>query len=205
MNRKIHLGGVFGTSALLALMLIGFRPEALGEAAGSGTVDIPEATKQRLVETYGKLPLSFEANLGQTNSQVKFLSRGSGYTLFLTHRGEAVLALRQPVPKRDPLKPAASVSIPATLNPDVAGPLALVRIKLVGANQKPRAEALGELPGKANYFIGNDPKKWRTNVPLYTKVRYREVYPGVDLVYYGNQRQLEHDIVIRIRQTTSTC
>src|ERR1700752_197292 len=108
MNRKIHFGGIFGTSILLALMVLGLRPQPVAEAR-NGSGNIPEASKQHLVETYGKLPLSFEANLGQTSSQVKFLSRGSGYTLFLTHRGEAVLALRQPVPKRDPLKPAASV------------------------------------------------------------------------------------------------
>ena len=68
-------------------------------------------------------------------------------------------------------------------------------MKLVGA-QHPAAEALDELPGKANYFIGNDPKRWRTNVPTYAKVRYRDVYPGVDVVYYGNQRQVEHDFVV---------
>jgi hypothetical protein len=148
------------------------------------------------VNAYGRLPLSFEANRGQTDPQVKFVARGSGYTLFLTHRGEAVLALRKSAPRRDPLKPASLVSMPATLNPDAADPLAIVRMKLVGANAKPRAEALDELTGKVNYFISNDPKKWRTNVPIYTKVCYRDVYPGVDLMYYGNQRQLEHDFIV---------
>src|SRR2546428_259370 len=57
-------------------------------------------------------------------------------------------------------------------------------------------EAYGELPGKSNYFIGNDPKKWRANIANYAKVRYRNVYPGVDLVYYGNQQQLEYDFVV---------
>jgi hypothetical protein len=156
----------------------------------------PDESKSRLVNFYGRLPLSFEANRGQTDPQVKFVARGSGYTLFLTRRGEAVLALRKPAPQRDPLKPAALESMPAALNPEAAGPPAIVRMKLVGANAKPQAEALGELPGKANYFIGNNPKKWRTNVPVYANVRYREVYPGVDLVYYGNQRQLEHDFIV---------
>jgi len=156
----------------------------------------PDESKARLVNSYGRLPLSFEANRGRTDSQVKFMSRGQGYTLFLTRRAETVLVLRKPAPQRDLLKPAALVSVPATLNPDAAGPPAIVRMKLVGANAKPRAEALDELPGKANYFIGNDPKKWRTNVPLYAKVRYRDVYPGVDLMYYGNQRQLEHDFIV---------
>jgi hypothetical protein len=69
-------------------------------------------------------------------------------------------------------------------------------MELVGANEGAQAAALEELPGKSNYFIGNDPKKWRTGVPTYAKVKYQSVYPGVDLVYYGNQRQLEYDFVV---------
>src|SRR6266576_230582 len=69
-------------------------------------------------------------------------------------------------------------------------------MKLVGAKLTPQVEGVDEFPGKANYIIGNDPKKWGTNVPTYAKVRYREVYPGVDLVYYGKQRQLEHDFIV---------
>ena len=74
---------------------------------------------------------------------------------------------------------------------------ALLRMKLVGANPNPKIVGMDELPGKSNYFIGNDPKKWRTNVPNYAKVKYANVYPGVDLVYYGNQGQLEYDFVVQ--------
>jgi len=69
-------------------------------------------------------------------------------------------------------------------------------MKLVGANPASQIAGLEELPGRSNYFIGNDPKKWRTNVPNYAKVRYKGIYPGVDLVYYGNQRHLEYDFVV---------
>jgi len=69
-------------------------------------------------------------------------------------------------------------------------------MKLLGANPAPAVAGVGELPGKSNYFVGNDPKKWRANVPTYAKIEYRDVYPGVNLVYYGNQRQLEHDFVV---------
>ena len=75
-------------------------------------------------------------------------------------------------------------------------PPQVVRMRLVGGNAKGRVVGLDELPGRSNYFIGNDPKKWRTNVPSYAKVKYEGVYPGVDLVYYGNQRQLEYDFVV---------
>jgi hypothetical protein len=115
-----------------------------------------------------KLPLSFEANRGQTDSQVKFLSRGNGYNLFLTET-EAVIR-----------------------NPQSAA----LRMKLVNANPASQIEGLDELPGKSNYFIGSDPQQWRAGVTNYAKVKYREVYPGVDLVYYGHERQLEYDFVL---------
>src|SRR6266567_3072443 len=133
----------------------------------------PTINQVRVSAAYNSLPLYFEANRGQTDPQVKFVSRGRGYTLFLTRRGEAVLVLRGPTPKRDPLQPAALASAAVAPQSEPVGTPAVVRMKLVGANAKPRAEALGELPGKANYFIGNDPNKWRTNVPMCAKVRYR--------------------------------
>ncbi len=151
----------------------------------------PAATDARVSERYGKLPLHFEANRGQTHKDVRFLSHGPGYSLYLT-AGEAVLVLSKSnadagrdarsAPERgDAQMPAKSVAL---------------RVSLVGAAHKPLVSGLEELPGKANYFIGRDRSKWRTNVPTYAKVQYREVYPGVDLVYYGNQRQLEYDFVL---------
>jgi hypothetical protein len=118
----------------------------------------------RVSEDYGKLPLYFEANRGQTEPQVKFVSRGSGYTLFLTRDGEAALVLRKGEPKRDQLQTAALASAAVAPQAEPAGATAVVRMKLAGANAKPQVDELDELLGKANYFIGNDPKKWRTNV-----------------------------------------
>ena len=134
-------------------------------------------------ETYGNLLLSFEANAGQTDQEVKFISRGSGYSLFLTNR-EAVLALTH----RDPKAAAA----PQRSTPQTA----VLRMQVVGAQSSPEITGQDPLPGKVNYFIGNDPAKWRTDVATYAKVRYGQVYPGIDLVYYGNQRQLEYDFVV---------
>src|SRR6266478_9316153 len=141
------------------------------------------------------LPITFEANEGQTNSQVKFLSRGQGYTLFLTRRAEAVLVLSKSALKSPLAQPGDRLSDVVKPQPE-ATPPAVLRMKLVGARLTPQVEGQEELPGKANYFIGNNPKKWRTNVPMYAKVRMHAVYPGVDLVYYGNQRQLEHDFIV---------
>src|SRR6266702_2945648 len=142
----------------------------------------------RIVEGYGKLPLAFEANQGQSDPQVKFLSRGAGYSLFLT-ADAAVLALQPSAPSPLGAGPVKNSHPQSTR--------AVLRMKLVNTN--PRIQLIGqdELPGKSNYFIGNDPKKWLTNVRQFSKVRYENVYPGVDLVYYGHQRELEYDFVLQ--------
>src|SRR5260221_6873528 len=142
-------------------------------------------TDARVSENYGKLPLHFEANRGQTDKDVRFLSHGLGYSLYLT-AGEAVLVLAKP--------DAHSGQAPRDANAQVKS-IAL-RMSLVGAAPKPHVSGLEKQPAKANYFIGKDPAKWRTNVPTFAKVYYQNVYPGIDLVYYGNQRQLEYDFVV---------
>ncbi|TMG77584.1 MAG: hypothetical protein E6H80_00745, partial [Betaproteobacteria bacterium] len=149
------------------------------------------AADARVSESYGRLPLHFEVNRGQTDKDVRFLARGPGYSLYLT-AGEAVLVLAKPNPdaKRDARSPQARREAPADVK-SIA-----LRMSLVGAARQPRVSGLEEQPGKANYFIGKDPAKWRTNIPTYATVHYREVYPGIDLVYYGNQRQLEYDFVV---------
>jgi hypothetical protein len=135
---------------------------------------------------YGQIPLSFEPNEGQTDPAVQFLSRGSGYTLFLTSQ-EAVLSLSRPMTPAPPAGRAEAQSPP---------PEDVLRLQLVGANPSPQVAGLDPLPGTTNYFIGNDPSKWRTTVRTYGKVEYQDVYPGIDLVYYGNQQQLEYDFVV---------
>jgi hypothetical protein len=133
---------------------------------------------------YGKLPLSFEANRGQTDGQVKFLSRGSGFSLFLTN-DEAVIALKKTGPSH--IDPRRRILTPARMaDTDGASASVKLHMQLLGANMASRVVGARELPGKVNYFIGNDPAKWRTNVPTYAQVKYENVYPGVDLIYYGN-------------------
>ena len=151
------------------------------------------STSARVNATYGKLPLSFEANHGQINNQVKFLSRGNGYNLFLTPT-EAILQLQKRDAQQQKEKPTQPSVRPTTAKSDP--PSTKLRMKLLNANPSPQVAGLEELPGKINYFLGQDPKQWRTNVPTYAKVRYQGVYPGVDLVYYGNQQQLEYDFIV---------
>lgn len=135
--------------------------------------EIPLATKKQLIGTYHRLPLSFEVNNGQVNPQVNFMARGSGYTLFLTQT-DAVLSLH-------------SATIPENKT--------VLRMQLIDANSKSNITGLEELPGKVNYFISNS-KKWRTNIPTFGKVLYEDVYPGVDMAYYGNQQKLEYDFIV---------
>ncbi len=130
---------------------------------------------------YGAIPLHFEQNVGQTNEQVKFLTRGTGYSLFLTS-DEAVLAMR-----------SAKCGVRSEKQ---NCPSHVLKMKIAGAN--PLAEIIGEnlLEGKTNYITGDDPNEWKTGITNYERVRYQNVYDGIDIVYYGNQKQLEYDFVV---------
>src|ERR1044071_6533577 len=163
----------------------------------SAQPDSMAQTKGKASEAYGKLPISFEVNRGQTDEAVKFLARGSGYNLFLTAT-EAVLSLRKEAPRAESesLMAKAGRGRNSTLLSHASSTTSTLRMKLDGAN--PQAQAKGEekLPGTINYFTGRDAGKWQTQISSYAKVRYQNVYPGVDMVYYGNQRELEYDFVV---------
>ena len=140
--------------------------------------------RNAFLEVYGKSPLVFEANQGQADSRVKFLTKGFGYSIFLT-ANEAVLVLRRPgddIPTPNALPQTESLSV--------------LRMRFVGANRSPRIFGAKQLPGKVNYFIGKDPKQWRSAIPTYSQVRYQDVYPGVSVVYYGAPGRLEYDLLL---------
>ncbi len=139
-------------------------------------------SKELTLDAYGKLPLHFEANQGQTNSDVRFLARGRSYTLFLSDSG-ATMKLRGTQNERGQAElPAVSIA-------------AVVRMELIGA--KPRLEGKAMLEGKVNYLIGNDQQKWRTNIATYERIVYREAWNGIDMVWHGNQTNLEYDFLVK--------
>jgi hypothetical protein len=167
------------------------------------------AAKHRILENYGRLSLSFEKNEGQTDRRVEFISRGRGYTMFLTRGGEAVMALSgagsfgpgEALPAAmsstaDPRKLLRAGGV-KTGRKEKADTGAVLRLKLAGANLKARAAGRQELPGKVNYLRGKDQNRWVTGISTYARVAYEDVYPGIDLVYYGNQRQLEYDFIVK--------
>jgi hypothetical protein len=137
-----------------------------GNALGAQTQPSPAAS-------ITGLPLNFERNLGQAPDEVQYLAHGSSYAIELTEQG-AALAF------------AGHSSSPAKV----------IRLRVQGANPTARPAAEAPLPGQVNYFIGNDPAKWRTHVATYGKVRYAGVYPGIDLVYYGTEGKLEYDFAV---------
>jgi hypothetical protein len=144
-------------------------------------------------DRYGSPALVFEANYGQTDAQVDFIARTDYSTVFLTPTA-AVFAVAQPTrvdprathpfAERDTLAPRA----------DYAG--VAVHMEVVGANPNARPSGTNPLSGIVNYFIGNDSNNWHTNIPTFGGARYEDVYPGIDLAYYGNDGQLEYDFIV---------
>lgn len=128
----------------------------------------PPQSRSSVLASLSTLPAVFEPNRGQVDSAVRFLARSSGYTLFLTDR-EAVFAPPEGTP---------------------------VRMRLSGARPPKSAEGLEPTGGVSNYFLGNDPAKWRSNIPHYRKVRYRGVTAGVDQVFYVDRGGIEYDLVV---------
>src|SRR5215831_1268347 len=176
-NRNCHVSvagrwmGLFGAGVLLGALGLAalYLPSASRTSRGQNLAAAPKAKST-------SLPLFFEPNQGQTDSRVKFLARGRGYGLFLT-ANEAVLKLQAPVENQPERSMVSDV----------------IRMRFAGSQTSPSVAGTQPLPGKSNYFIGNDPSKWRRNIPQFGRVEYQSVYPGIDLAYYGQQGQLEYD------------
>jgi len=157
------------TLSLLILLALGLAAVFAPKSTGV-SVERPNLPHTQNTDAaragFGQLPLSFEVNQGQADSRVRFLARGQGYGIFLTDNGAAF---------------------------SLGG--SALHMRLQDAATSPRVTGVDQLPGKVNYLVGNK-SDWRTNIPTYERVRYEQIYDGIDLVYYGNQRQLEYDFVI---------
>ena len=167
---------------------VSLQNAALASPPASTSQRVPALLKNRALASYRSLPIMFEPNVGQIdmarkqqglesaerNLGVKFLAHGTGYSLFLTADG-TVMSLRS--------RESRSRS-------------EALRMKLVGANPAARVSGAEQLPGKTSYFIGNNAAEWRRAIPQFARVRYDEIYPGINLVFYGREGQLEYDFQV---------
>ncbi len=157
------------------------------------TYKVTSQTVARQQATIARLPLSFEVNQGQVDSRIKFSAHGTGSNLYLTN-ADAVLTLAPSLTAPSQRSTGQAQRRAVGVSPQSG---AVLNFHLVGSSAHPKVVGLDRLSGTANYFIGTNPRQWHTNIATYAKVAYVSVYPKVDLVYYGNQGQLEYDFVLR--------
>ena len=181
-------------SATSALSLRGLsEPPAQGILPPTTLLPNGES-KTSLAGNFGRLPLSFESNRGQTDARARFLTHSGDTTIFLTP-SEAVFSM--PARANTPHKEKHAMrKSRQTQRSYEQNSLVALRMQMVGANSGATALQQQPLEGKVNYFLGKDPGKWHAGVPTFGRVGFHEVYQGVDLVYYGNQRRLEYDFVV---------
>ncbi len=186
-------------SAVISILALAAMTDAAtssrtGVKGQSAAVEAPSASSQRgaertrIANLYSKIPLTFERNDGQTDPQVKFLSRGPGYSLFLTERSAvlSIPAASKPSPAKD------GIAAPKAIDTKVS----VLRVDLAGSKPPTRIEGEDLQDSVSNYFVGKDRTKWRSAVPNYGQVKYEGVYPGIDLAYHGNPNQLEYDFTV---------
>jgi hypothetical protein len=171
-------------------------PSALAASASRPSTGAATLDRTQVMNSLDHTGLSFEPNVGQTASRVDFLARTGGATVFLTPTA-AVFAIQKPPPGPPSVDPStvAGMPSPKLTTPSSDGGAA-VYMQIVGANPSARPVGLQELPGKVNYFKGNDPAKWHTDIPTFGRVEYRHIYPGVSLAYYGGSSGLEYDFTV---------
>jgi len=166
--------------------------QAMNQSANKAQPTVSAEQRGRVRASLDALPLAFEANQGQTDPQVKFTARGNGYSVFLT-ASDTVFAITSAKHSAAPSRIPGTHSQPRSAEKVQSG---AIDMRLVGGNLKPEIAAGNEVPGVINYYTGNDPKNWHTGVKQYSSVSYRDVYPGVSMVFHGAQRQLEFDFVV---------
>lgn len=196
-RRKLTRGGLLALLVLLALLPFALRHAYSRNADGKPTLtpasltDFPAtertpANAKQIQAAYGRLPLTFVPNRGQTDSRVRFSARAPGFHLAFTPQ-EAIFTFAS---QSSSSKPRLAGETPR----DHAAALAL---RFVGANPRVHIEGERETPGKVNYLIGNDPDEWHTNLPTFEEVRYRDLWPGIDVVFRGAAGELKYDFVLR--------
>jgi len=187
----------------LALQLLIFLPiTSLAADVGMAPIttthqnmEITAVQKANLKNSYGKLPLYFIKNNGQINEKISFYERSAGHGTFFTSDG-LILSLTKKEDKADK----------ASFNKDILGleteesaktTTEAVTLSFVDANAKAKISSSDKMTGHVNYFVGNDKTKWRSNVPTYGAVTYKDIYKNIDIKFYGNNKNIEHDVIVK--------
>lgn len=169
MAQSLTLSGYTGNPYIDEIFYV--IADCLGFSPGVACAFVGDETAPAKPEPLSALRL--EANLGQSDAQYPFLARGRGHYLFLNGLESAV-----------DLRNGKDESV------------GVIRMRLENGSAQAAGEGVGPLPHRLNYFVGNNPERWTTNVPVFSKVRFRGVYPGVDLEFYPNRGEFEHDFVV---------
>lgn len=145
------------------------------------------------LQQFKQLPLNFEANTGQLDPSVAFAARGAGYALLLTADGPQLqLQYTQ----------ASDAKLAAGKLPTIQ--TTTLRTQLVGGNREAKISGESPIASTSHYLTGSNKANWHTDVPHYSRVRYSAVYPGIDLVYHGDQQQMEYDFIVAPHRDPST-
>jgi hypothetical protein len=155
-------------------------------------MSIMQATEQRVWENYGKLPLAFIPNLGQMDEDVHYEARGSGWEMAFTAKEVVFTFMR----KMSDVRRETSSHEEMTAS-ELAVQRTVLAFRFLGANSEVKIEGQDEGIGKVNYFVGNDPTKWMTHLPIYHEIVYRKLWPGVDLFFRGKSGQSKYTFVVQ--------
>jgi hypothetical protein len=174
------------------------RPQGQSAVALHAASRLPIRSDDRraaVAKSFGHLPLSFEANQGQTDPAVRYLARSGASTIFLTDDGATLAMTRQemaPGITRGSADPRDSLKLLASRGRKVR--TCALKLAFDGMNTKASPRGIVRLPGATNYLVGSDPAKWHSGIPNFERVKYSSLYPGVDLEFYGTNGRLEYDI-----------
>lgn len=185
--------GMLMASAVSLLLLQGSSLSQLERSRAASPEQTATAARAQIAGEWSSLPLRFEKNVGQTDRRVQYVARGGAHDIFLSGT-EAFFVLNG----SRTAKPAAWRSSLERVREarQRAAERVTLRMEIAGANPASEAQPLEALETRSNYLIGSDPAQWHTGIVNYAKVRYPDVYPGVDLIYYGRKKQFEYDFVV---------
>ncbi len=187
---------VFALLQVLVFLPLASYAAERANPVGMEKIDIIVAQKATVQSAYGKLPLYFTENKGQVDGSVKFYEKGVGHATFFTAEG-VVLTLTKSIDEGEK-EPALPSSLRNAIkeNKDKKFSTEAVRLSFIDGSKTAKITSSAPLPGHVNYFIGNDKSRWRSNVPTYRAVTYENIYKNINIKFYGNNKNIEHDIIV---------